>query len=138
MLRAVDDYRNGRLNLREAAEVYEVPRSTISDYKIGKFCSNKIGRKTKLGVEIERVLVQTCTRLSDIGLGLTKLDVLAVVKSYCKKTNQLELFPPEGPSDKFYSGFFSLFLSIDSCLTGIRNTRYLFFIFECLSYIYFL
>ena len=105
LIRAVDDYKNRRLNLRDAAELYEVPRSTISDYKTRKCSSNKLGRKTKLGIDIERILVTTCIRLSDIGLGLTKMDILAVVKSYCRKTNQNDLFPPSGPTDRFYYGF---------------------------------
>ena len=52
LIRAVDDYKNGRLNLRDAAELYEVPRSTISDYKTRKYSCNKLGRKTKLGIDI--------------------------------------------------------------------------------------
>lgn len=86
--------------------MYGVPRTTISDVKLGKRSSNIIGRKTKLDPKIEKILCDACVKLSDIGLGLTKTDILAIIKQCCQTVDDCKnIFPPSGPTEKWYNGF---------------------------------
>ena len=104
--KAVDDVKSGKVGVRDAAEMYGIPRSTISANKNGPHNGHKPGAKPVLGDEIEKLLVESLIKLADIGLGLTKKDILAVVNRYIAKDPKLKAkFPPNGVTDRFYRSF---------------------------------
>ena len=54
---------------------------------------------------MEELLVHCLIRVSDIGLGLTKFEILTIVKEYLIKTEQTHVFPDGCPGPTWYKGF---------------------------------
>ena len=85
--RALNDIQNNGLSQRKAAQKYEIPLSTLNDAYNKIRSSHIIGRKPILNDEIEEILHQILLRISDVGVGLNKFEILKVIRDYLIKNN---------------------------------------------------
>ena len=69
----------GNMSVRKASEVFEIPKSTLSDAKLCKRSSHSLGRKPLLGKIFEDFLVKALIKLAEYGLGLTYFNVKTVI-----------------------------------------------------------
>ena len=104
LLEAVNLVSEGRLSYRKAAEMYEVPRSTIADGVNQKYKTNSIGRPTTLSNTVEELIVHALIKLGDWGFGFTDNDLLGVIKTYLDKTEQ-NVFVNNIPGKTFLKNF---------------------------------
>ncbi|XP_071760830.2 uncharacterized protein LOC139915943 [Centroberyx gerrardi] len=78
MEQAIEEVREGRCSVRQAVQVFGVPKSSLCDRISGKVVSGcQIGRKTSLTPEDESSLVEYCLYSASYGFPLTKPQVLA-------------------------------------------------------------
>ena len=108
--RALNDIQNNGLSQRKAAQKYEIPLSTLNDAYNKIRSSHIVGRKPILNDEIEEILHQILLRISDVGVGLNKFEILKVIRDYLVKNNLRKdngdpLFENNTPSNKWYHGF---------------------------------
>jgi hypothetical protein len=108
--RALNDITNNGLSQRKTAEKYDIPLSTLNDALNKVHSSHTIGRKPILNQEIEEVLNQILIRISDVGVGLNKYEILKAIRNYLIKNNLRNgngepLFKDNIPTDKWYTGF---------------------------------
>ncbi len=89
----------------EAAQCYDLPKSSICDRIKGKYKSNVVGAPRKMSSMTEMAIVEILQFSSDIGFGLNRYDVLSIVENYLKESKQTELFENNKPSKKWYKGF---------------------------------
>ena len=102
---AMEAYQKGtHKSIREAANVFGIPKSTLCDRINGKHKSPK-GPNTALSSTIEQLLVKTFIYLSQIGFSLTKSEMLAVVNSYLVDSDQTNLFKNGQPTKDWYYSF---------------------------------
>ena len=82
MLEAIASIRNG-MKLKEAAEKFDIPISTLSDKKNGKYSEDKNspGPKATLSREREHHLVKFLLSMSKIGYGISKKELPQLVKA---------------------------------------------------------
>jgi transposase len=82
MERAFSAVKYGGLGIREAANKYKVPFSTLqwklSTGKVGKL---RRGSKPNLPPKIEELIVETVTQFNEMGFGLTRREVSKVAIS---------------------------------------------------------
>lgn len=78
--RALQDVRRGTRSIRDAAETYGIPKSTISD-KLKNRHSKKQGGQTALSAEDERFLSEGIQKFGEWGFPLTRSDIRHLVKS---------------------------------------------------------
>lgn len=77
---ALNQYRRGQISLREANEIYNIPRSTLSRHNRGPV--KKQGGQTALTEAEEQHLVQLIVLAGEWGYPLDKLDLRYAVKGY--------------------------------------------------------
>lgn len=63
------------------------------------------GKQTKLGSQLQNLLVELLASISDIGFSLTRSETLGVVNTYIKQNKKQALFPASGPSKEWYKSF---------------------------------
>ncbi|KAJ8305206.1 hypothetical protein KUTeg_017243 [Tegillarca granosa] len=101
--RALSDIRSGGLSLRAASIKYGVPRSTLSDRKVGKVQEGaKWGKRTVLPFEKEKELIEYAQKRSDLGIGFSKQNFLRFAAQYAK-LEQIK-FRPKLASEKWWRG----------------------------------
>ena len=72
---AVDAVKNG-LSIRQAANRFQIPRSTLADRISGKVEANaKPGRRTTLPQHIEKAIAEQCIKAAESGFGLAPKQV---------------------------------------------------------------
>lgn len=82
--KAVQDVQSKKKSVRQAAEYYGVPKSTISD-RIKGIHGKSVGGQTKIPEEEEERLVATINIAAHWGFPLTQYDIRTIVKSYLDK-----------------------------------------------------
>ena len=94
-----------KMTYDEAADCYNLPKSSICDRVKGKYQSNIVGAPWKMSFMTELAIVEILQYSSDIGFGLNRDDVLSIVENYLKESNQMHLFKNKKPTKKWYKGF---------------------------------
>ena len=82
--RAVEQCDSGRMHLREAAETYNVPRSTISDHMALKRAGlpiNRMGRPNALSSALENLIIHIMKSMIELGFPLGRNHVGIIIKS---------------------------------------------------------
>ena len=104
----------GKLTYKAASEKFGVPAATISNLVTGKTKSHVLGRRTAIPKFIEEAFVTILVRLSDVGVGLTKYEILTAMESYAAKNKDKVSFKNGTSGDKWYRGFQKRWASIIS------------------------
>jgi len=102
--KALDDIKKGKKSLRQAAEYYRVPKSTLHDKKIGKK-NKKHGGQCAMSFEEERLLAEGIVKFCEWGFPLTRQDMRLLVKGYLdRKGVKIKQFKNNYPGiDWFYN-----------------------------------
>lgn len=85
--KAKEDMEIKGLSIRQAAKDHNIKRSTLHDYVSGTH-PGKVGRKTALTAEEERIICERIKTLAEWGFPLDVLDVRMLVKAYLQRTGQ--------------------------------------------------
>lgn len=102
--KAVNDVKSHRKTLREAAECYGIPKSTLYD-KVKGIKTKKHGGQTKLSELDEKKLVDGIITLSEWGFPITRSDIRLLIKSFLdRKGVKIDQFKDNYPGiDWFYN-----------------------------------
>ena len=88
MAKAVEAIQQGELTLRQATELYDVPRATLHDHVTGKVKPDSVsGPGRYLTIQEEEELVNFLFGCSRIGYPRTRPQVLAIVQQYIDRRN---------------------------------------------------
>ena len=84
LLAALDDIENGKgkLSLRATAKKYGVPYTTLNDHVSRKYTRIGAGRPTVLTAAEEEEIVYCCQVLQEIGFGMRRETVGAIIVDY--------------------------------------------------------
>ncbi|VDI54723.1 Hypothetical predicted protein [Mytilus galloprovincialis] len=83
---AVDSVKSGQMSVRKAAVHYNVPKSTVGDRVTGKRnIEVGRGRKPALPLELENSIVKSVKRASQLGVGISRRQLLARTGTLVKK-----------------------------------------------------
>ena len=106
---ALQDAKNAiqekKMSIRKAAEVFGVPKSTLSDASKSKYKSNKMGRNTTLDTDIENLLVTSMISLASWGFGLELLDLQIIIRDYLIQSGIKTIFKNSMPGRMWFSLF---------------------------------
>ena len=87
MAAALMDVENSTKGLREAARAYNVPVETLRRRATGQVSLNcQSGPSTTLTMEEEEALTEYCTKMSNIGFGLGREDVMRAAFAIVEKS----------------------------------------------------
>ena len=103
--KALADIKAKNKSIRQAAEYYKIPKSTLSD-KIRERHPLTPGAQTVLTKNEEDNLVQGLLKAAEWGCPLTRLDVRYIVKSYLdRQGKRIKQFDNNMPGLEWYYGF---------------------------------
>lgn len=103
--RAISDVRKKRKTLREAAQYYNVPKSTLYDRLKGK-STNKQGGQPAIAGEEERMIAQGIIKFSEWGFPMTRSDIRILVKNYLdRKGATIKTFKNNLPGIEWFYAF---------------------------------
>ncbi|CAG4984225.1 unnamed protein product [Parnassius apollo] len=107
MKNATEAVRTQRMGYKNAAQVFNVPRTTLF-----RFCHTnepnidcRFGRKTVLGPDIEHMLVQYVKQMDKLYFGLTRNDVKRMAYQLAIKNNLKHPFNNRTATRKWLKGF---------------------------------
>lgn len=105
VLEAVRHVRAHRMTLREASEVYGIPRSTLQRHVKGGL--KNVGGQPVLGRTEENSLVKTILTASEWGYPFEKIDIRYLVKSYLDRSGRKESrFNNNLPGEDWVNNFY--------------------------------
>lgn len=105
--RALEDIRQGRKSVRQAAEYYRVPKSTLHDKKKGIKTKNHGGQPV-ISQDEEKLLAKGILQFSEWGFPLTRQDMRSLVKSYLdRKGAKIKQFKDNYPGIDWFYKFIS-------------------------------
>lgn len=100
---AIEDVKMDKLSLREAAKVYGVPSSTLSDRVSRR--GERLGRPTVLSEEEEELLVERIVIMGEWGYPITKKELCLMIQEYLVSTDRVSRFGNKKPGPDFARGF---------------------------------
>ncbi|XP_074028306.1 uncharacterized protein [Leptinotarsa decemlineata] len=105
--RAVEEIRNGVIRPKRAAGLYRIPLSTIRDHLKGRrgTKSSSFGRPPALPEEHEQKLANCLKQMETWGFGLSRLELLDIVKQYVDKNNLKTPFKFNKPGEDWFINF---------------------------------
>ena len=123
MVNALDEVREGRQGLNQAARNFSVPRSTLRDRLAGRVVhGTKSGPKPYLSKEEEEELVTFLKQASAVGYGKTKKEIIVMVQNTVKKKGSSDdNFNGEGWWTRFMSRNPTLSLRTADPLSKVRS-----------------
>ena len=103
---AIDAIASTSLSIREAAERYDIPKSTLYDHVSGKKRCG-VGRPTVFTVDEEKAIVRSCQVLAEAGFSLNRFIVGNVIHNYISSRGLKTPFKDGVPGKKWWKGFLS-------------------------------
>lgn len=104
--RALSDIKKGKKSLRQAAEYYKIPKSTLHD-RIKNKTFKKHGGQPRLSSEEEKMIAKGITTFSEWGFPMTRRDIRLLVKSYLdRKGKIIRTFKDNLPGSEWFYTFF--------------------------------
>ena len=102
---AVAKVKSGEFSLNKTAQSFSIPIATLHRrvHGIGETIGS--GSNTRLSQQLESILVDILTKLSDWGFGRTYNDVITLVTNYLQHQGQSHLFPNGTPEKDWYKLF---------------------------------
>ena len=104
MDQAIRDLKNGTLTCRTASKCYGIPRATLND-RVRGYSTHYMGPRTILSRSTELLVVGLLIFMADIGLGLSRVEILTVIGNYLVQSCQTHLFPDGIPGKDWYYAF---------------------------------
>jgi hypothetical protein len=89
--------KRGELRISDAVREYRVPRTSLKNHVNGTNKVFKVGRKTTLTEDQEKLLLQVCFFLSDCALGLDDLSLALIVRNFVRMRNIKTPFKDDCP-----------------------------------------
>jgi len=102
--KALVDIREGRLSVRKAAILHDVPRSSLQD-TLNEKHPKKDGGPTVLSDAEEKRIVAMMLLMSEWGFPWTSSDLCHFVKSYLDKRGRITRFKDNMPTHRFMSPY---------------------------------
>ena len=102
---AKDAVADQKLSFRRAAERYDLPKSTLFDHTHGDITRCGAGRPTTLTELEEKCIVRSCQEMAEIGFGIDRSMVGAVVHNYLNSEGRESPFKDGVPGRKWWTGF---------------------------------
>lgn len=85
LLKAFEATKSG-MSVRKAAEIYNVPRSTLADRASGRYGENVVhGRPTAIPKEVECKIVDCVKTAAERGIGITRKQLLLRTNVLCQR-----------------------------------------------------
>uniref|UniRef100_A0A1X7UEV0 HTH CENPB-type domain-containing protein n=1 Tax=Amphimedon queenslandica TaxID=400682 RepID=A0A1X7UEV0_AMPQE len=105
--KAIEEVRNGRLSVREAAIKYSIPKSTIHDHSSSKVkqISARPGPSPILTIQEEKELVNWIIHMAEIGYGQCRQQVTVMVTRILDKYKRPNPFPNNIPGKDWWYAF---------------------------------
>ena len=122
MEKAIKAVRDGTMSQNKASLLYKIPKGTLNARLHDKYNSNKAGAPTKLSSKTEFFLYTMILFMADIGFGLTKHEIIQVIKGYLIESNQDQIFENNEPTDRWYYGFLSRFPDLTSRIANATSS----------------
>ena len=103
LTKALQSVREGT-SIRRAGSQYDIPRSTLSDYTLGKLeIGKKTGPPTILTAEEEKRIAEWALQMCRIGYGRTKEQILLAVQRFIEKDGRPNPFSDNKPGRKWFA-----------------------------------
>ena len=102
---------SGKINFKNCAEKYKIPRATLILRVKGRKNrsaageSTKVGRRTDLSPEVEKIIIDSINALNKWGFGLRRDEVKNLVEEYVTKNGIDTRFAKNRPGDDWWTGF---------------------------------
>ena len=77
---AVQMIRTGRMSVRKASILYQIPKSTLSDHASGRSMTQRKGPQPYLPKDVEDQIIHWLAKMACIGYGQTKESLLDKVQ----------------------------------------------------------
>ena len=121
---ALDVVRSKRLSIRQTAELYGIPPSSIHDWKNGKTSTKKIGHQTYPTEVEELALVKWCFSMLKVALCVTLNMLKCTIQTILKNAPRQHPFRDGIPGQKWWDGFKKRHPSITlRCADGLEMKR---------------
>ncbi|KAB0804870.1 hypothetical protein PPYR_01840 [Photinus pyralis] len=102
---ALADIKSGKKTIRQAAECYKIPKSTLHD-KIKKKKTKKHGGQTKLSSEEEKMIADGIIKFCEWGFPMTRGDIRLLVKGYLYgQGKKIKIFKDNFPGPEWFYKF---------------------------------
>lgn len=98
--------RNDVISMTRASKEYGIPKTTLHDAVHTKYQSNKVGPKTVLSTNEENRLAEWAVRMSKIGYGRTRKELLSTVKKILDEDGRENPFRNNRPGKDWLKAFF--------------------------------
>lgn len=119
----LDDVTSGKLSIRKAASLYNIPRTTIKNKIEGKH-GKSIGGQTVFTNEEEEIFVSRVTTMCNWGFPLDKIDLRMMVAAYLTKQKRVVArFKKNIPGDDWATSFMKRWKLTHRVATNIRRKR---------------
>lgn len=101
---ALAEIKSTKGSVRSVAKKYNIPYTTLLDHVKGKYEHVGAGRPTTLTYDEEKEIVYCCQVLQEMGFGMTKDMVCAIVMDYLQSNNRKHSFN-DTPGWDWWKGF---------------------------------
>ena len=104
--RAIESVQNGSNSIRQAALLYNIPKSTLQAYtSTNADIDRRPGPATILTAEEEHKLVQWCIEMAAIGYGQTRQQLIEMVRKIMDTTGRPNPFKDNRPGKDWWYAF---------------------------------
>lgn len=113
MEKALQDIREKKMSINQAAKLYNIPKTTVLDTLKEKYKNPRnIGGPTVLTSSEEMLLVKWILELGEVGFPVTKTQLLESVSKLIKNLGRTNPFKDDQPGKKWYNGFLARHLEV--------------------------
>ena len=106
LISALNDVRQGELSVKKAAEKWGVPRSTLTDKKLGRSDTNsRPGPCTVLTADEEALLCEWIAQMSHRALPITKRSLLDSIQAVLTESPRPNPFVKNRPGNRWFDLF---------------------------------
>lgn len=106
MEKALQDIREKKMSINQAAKLYNIPKTTVLDTLKEKYKNPRnIGGPTVMTSSEEILLVKWILELGEVGFPVTKTQLLESVSKLIKNLGRTNPFKDDQPGKKWYNGF---------------------------------
>ena len=103
---AMDEVKDGKISLRQAAIKYDIPKSTLSDYLTDKVeVGSRPGPPPVLTRDEEKALADWAVEMSRIGYGQTRRQICEIVMKLIEKDHRPSPFKDNRPGKDWWYSF---------------------------------
>ena len=113
--------KENKKSIREAAQRYDIPKSTLARYVSGASTLSKTsGPATVLTAEEEAELVKWALKMADIGYGQTRQQICEKVRHIMQSTGRKNPFKDDTPGKDWWYGILQRHPEVSMCIQMCR------------------